>query len=283
MYMKMWITNGIIMVAILAISLSFFSHAFAFSNSLGMNMIPINGGSFIMGEEKGRGGEDEMPVHKVTLSPFFISQTEVTISQWKRFCDESETYWDQWEDVKTYSPKGDYPICFVSWEDAEEFCEWLSEREGKNYRLPTEAEWEYAARGGLHAKLFPWGDKRADGTQCNFADKLEFEKEKDIWADQNIVDGYAYCAPAKAYSPNGYGLYNMAGNVWEWCKEWYCMTYYKESPSKDPSGPSSGRLKVIRGGAWCFHPETLRVSNRCGIDPKLQTGFTGFRVVAVEE
>ena len=256
---------------------------FAFQNGLGMNMLRINGGTFLMGSEEGRGGEDESPVHQVTLSPFFISETEVTLAQWKQFCKEGDTYWDRWKDVKIYSPKDDYPICFVSWEDAKEFCEWLSEKEGKTYRLPTEAEWEYAARGGLEGSAFPWGDDKPDGSQCNFADRLEFEKEKDIWADPNIVDGYAYCAPAKGYPSNGYGLYNMAGNIWEWCEDWYCKTYYKESPSKDPHGPSSGRLKVIRGGAWCFHDDALRISNRYGVDQKLQTGFTGFRVVIPEE
>ena len=88
--------------------------------------------------------------------------------------------WDRWKDVKTYSPKDDYPICFVSWEDAKEFCEWLSEKEGKTYRLPTEAEWEYAARGGLEESAIRWGDDKPDGSQCNFADRLEFEKEKDM-------------------------------------------------------------------------------------------------------
>jgi formylglycine-generating enzyme required for sulfatase activity len=271
------------MITLFNIVLFFSVSTLAFQNSIGMNMVQLSGGNFVMGEEKGRGGEDERPAHMVELSPFFISQTEVTIAQWKKFCDESETYWDQWDKVKNFSPKSDYPICFVSWEDARDFCEWLSEKEGKTYRLPTEAEWEYAARGGLNGKAFPWGDMVPDGTQCNFADKLEFEKEKDIWADQNIVDGFAYCAPAKAYPPNRYGLYNMAGNVWEWCKDWFCATYYKESPTKNPAGPSSGRLKVLRGGAWCFQPDMLRISNRYGTEMNFQTGFIGFRVVTTEE
>ena len=276
---RQWIT----MTVILFTCVLFSFRAYAFQNSLGMYMIQVEGGAFIMGEKVGRGGEDEMPAHEVTLSPFYISQTEVTLSQWKQFCDESDTYWDQWNDVKAFSPGNDYPACFVSWEDAKEFCEWLSEKEGRTYRLPTEAEWEFGARGGLQGKAFPWGDQKPDGTQCNFADRLEFEKEKDVWADQNITDGYAYCAPAKAYPANGFGLYNMAGNLWEWCGDWYCATYYKESPAKDPTGPSSGRLRVIRGGAWCFHPDLLRVSNRYGADAKLRTGFTGFRVVTMEE
>ena len=282
-FMKTDIKRWIIVTILLFVCFIFSECSFAFWNTLGMNMIRISGGPFLMGSEGGRGGEDESPVHQVTLSPFLISETEVTLAQWKKFCDESDTYWDRWDAVRTYSPKEDYPICFVSWEDAKEFCEWLSEKEGRTYRLPTEAEWEYAAKGGLKGRLFPWGDHKPDGSQCNFADRLEMEKEKDVWADPNVTDGYAYCAPSKAYPPNGYGLYNMAGNIWEWCSDWYCKTYYKESPAKDPQGPSSGRLKVIRGGAWCFHSDALRVSNRYGVDPKLQTGFTGFRVVTLEE
>jgi formylglycine-generating enzyme required for sulfatase activity len=277
--LKKWVTTVILSTVLLCFSIP----ASAFRNSLGMDMVPIKGGIFVMGAESGRGGEDEMPAHEVTLSPFFISETEVTVAQWKAFCKGSDTRWNKWNDVTTYSPADTYPVCFVSWEDAQEFCAWLSTKEGRTYRLPTEAEWEFAARGGLQGKPFPWGDREPDGTQCNFADRLEFEKDKDVWADQNIADGYAYCAPARSYPPNGFGLYNMAGNLWEWCGDWYCATHYKESAAQDPNGPTSGRLRVIRGGAWCFYPDMLRVSNRYGVDPTLRSGFAGFRVVAVEE
>lgn len=236
-----------------------------------------------MGEKPERGGEDESPVHTVNLKKFYISESEVTVDQWKRFLDEGETDWDKWKDVKGFSPAGNYPICFVTWEDARDFCNWLSEKEERQYRLPTEAEWEYAARGGLIGNLYPWGDSTPDGKSCNFADKREFEKEKDVWADTNCDDGYAFCAPVKKYPPNKYGLFDMAGNVWEWCQDWYCLTYYKESPTQDPTGPETGRLRVLRGGAWSLHKDMLRVSNRYGAAPKTGTGFTGFRIVAVEE
>ncbi|MGA1868480.1 MAG: formylglycine-generating enzyme family protein [bacterium] len=256
---------------------------YAFQNTLNMQMVEIQEGVFSMGSSLTQGGEDESPVHKVQLKKFHMSETEVTVDQWGKFCEEGETDWDRWEDVKKYSPNGTYPICFVSWEDAKDFCDWLSEKEEKTYRLPTEAEWEYAGRGGLVNEPYPWGGQEPGATHCNFGDKQERDKEKDLWADPHIDDGFAYCSPVKTYPPNKFGLYDMAGNVWEWCHDWYCSTYYQESPGKDPPGPPSGKLKALRGGAWAFHKEMLQVSNRFGIDPKTSAGFIGFRIVAVEE
>ncbi|MBN1226506.1 MAG: formylglycine-generating enzyme family protein [Deltaproteobacteria bacterium] len=256
-----------------------YTYAQDFKNSVGMSMVFIKGGKFTMGDQNNKGASDENPAHRVDVPSFFLSDMVVTSAQWEEFYYDGDTEWDKWEDVKKYSPEKDYPIIFVSWQDAVEFCRWLSEKEGKKYRLPTEAEWEYAARGSLAGKLYPWGDSAPDGSQCNFADKREYLKEKDIWAaGLKIDDGYTYCAKAKDYSPNKYGLYQMAGNVLQWCSDWYCSVYYKDTKVKNPQGPATGKLKALRGGAWCFPALMLRSSSRFGLSPNMQKEFIGFRV-----
>lgn len=276
----------ILVIALLIISFGSAHHLYAqsFKNSVGMNMVFIEGGKFLMGDQCNKGGSDENPVHQVELASFLFSDTVVTNAQWEKFCKSSSAEWNEWEKIKKYSPEKGYPIVFVSWQDAEEFCEWLSKNEGRKYRLPTEAEWEYAARGNLQAKLYPWGDTPPDGTQCNFADKKEYGKEKDIWAaGLAIDDGYSYCAQAKEYTPNNYGLYHMVGNVLQWCSDWYSPVYYKEAIDKNPQGPATGKLRVLRGGAWCFPPLMLRSSGRFGLSASIRKEFIGFRIAMDSE
>jgi len=279
--MRRWLSILFTFFIIPLFMITFYSYAYAqnYKNSLGMTMVYIKGGEFMMGDQNNQGGSDEKPVSKVTLGPFFLAETVVTSAQWEEFYYDSDTEWDDWEEVKKYSPEGIYPIILISWKDAVDFCEWLSEKEGKKYRLPTEAEWEYAGRGGLQKKLYPWGDDAPNGDQCNFADKKEYLKEKDIWAEGiTINDGHSYCAQVKQYPPNNFGLYQMVGNVLEWCSDWYSGIYYKEAVSKNPKGPSTGKQKVLRGGAWCFPSVMLRVSDRFGLSPAIQKEFISFRV-----
>jgi formylglycine-generating enzyme required for sulfatase activity len=146
----------------------------------------------------------------------------------------------------------------VSWGGAAAYTQFYGKR------LPTEAEWEKAARGGLVGKRFPWGDSDPDGTQSNFADK-------------SVDDGYRYTAPVGSFTPNGYGLYDMAGNVGEWCSDWYGGKYYSSSPSHSPTGPSSGTRRVVRGGSWNDIPLFVRVASRMMGPPTFTNYTTGFR------
>jgi sulfatase modifying factor 1 len=122
-------------------------------------------------------------------------------------------------------------------------------------------------------KLYPWGNKPPNGTQCNFADKnTDFD-----FSDRNIDDGYKYTAPVDSYFPNGYGLYNMVGNVWEWCADWYDENYYANSPKRNPTGPTSGETRVVRGGAWNWNISTMRIASRTPNQPTYTYNNTGFR------
>ena len=215
---------------------------------------------------------DEERIHTVTLEDYYIDQYEVTNARYKACVDAGVC--DPPGEVSSYtrssyygnSQYDDYPVIYVSWDDAKAYCEW------RGARLPTEAEWEKAARGGLEGKLYPWGDG-FDGSRANFCDRNCTYN----WANKDYNDGYADTAPAGSYAPNGYGLYDMAGNVWEWVADWYDGGYYGVSPSNNPTGPSTGEYRVLRGGSWLNYGDLLRVANRSGYDPSSRFNFIGFR------
>jgi formylglycine-generating enzyme required for sulfatase activity len=284
----------------------------SFKNSLGMNMIRIPAGSFVMGSSEtdiawamstlAQGQpvslENEFPFHKVRISrPFYISSTEVTVRQFRTFVEETG-YVPDGDDAKggqvfnaqtrrfehkagtswkapgwTVAP--DQPVVMASYNDAQAFVEWLSAKEKLPYKLPTEAQWEYAARGGLPNAQFPWGDQLPDGRRANYADKnTDFE-----WRDRTADDGYKYVAPVGSYEPNGYGLYDMAGNALEWVRDYYGEDYYKFSPEIDPEGPGHGEFRVMKGGEWAFGPVNLRCAFRGWSRPDLAFQNSGFRVI----
>jgi formylglycine-generating enzyme required for sulfatase activity len=247
-----------------------------YTNSIGMKMIAIPAGEFTMGSSPSEEGRFtcEGPLHQVYLDSYYIAEKEVTVRDWKKFVNDTHYPWDKWSLLVTYAPGDSYPILFVTWGDAQAFCRWLSKKEGKVYRLPTEAQWEKAARGGLKGTRYPWGDHAPDGTQCNFADhNTDFP-----WSDHNVNDGYDYTAPVGTYPPNGYGLYDMAGNAWEWCEDWFDWNYYSSSPRKNPTGPPYGLDRVIRGGSWCNDATIIRCAFRGFILPDVPSHPRGFRV-----
>ncbi len=223
----------------------------------GAEMVLIPAGEFQMGSEDGFA--DEKPVHTVFLDAFYMDIHEVTNARYKKFLDatgyKKPKYWD---DQRFNAP--DNPVVGVSWEDAKAYCDWAGKR------LPTEAEWEKAARGGLVGKKYPWGDDISHD-YANFSGS----EGNDLWH---------VTSPVGSFAPNEYGLYDMSGNVLEWCADWHSETYYSESPKENPTGPASGRFKVLRGGSWYASPDSIRISYRGTGDPSYVYFFVGFRCVA---
>lgn len=278
------------------------------------DMVALPGGEFLMGTDYADGfaADGERPVRRVHLKPFLIDRETVTNKRFAEFVEvtgyrtEAETFgwsfvfwshipperfralvadtvaaapwWCQVPGAFWNAPEGpgsdlakrmDHPVVHVSWNDAQAFCEWSGNR------LPTEAEWEYAARGGLVQKLYPWGDKlRPDGEhRCN------------IWQgtfpeEDTADDGYAGTCPVTAFPPNNFGLYSMTGNTWEWCGDWFGVQEEFEDVTHDPNGPLSGTGRVMRGGSFLCHKSycnRYRVAARSSNTPDSSSSNTGFR------
>ena len=276
-----------------------------------MTLLP--GGSFLMGTEDldANAADGEGPVREVTVRPFWIDMGAVSNAMYAEFVfatgyvtdaerygwsfvfagllpgDFPETrgavaapWWRQVLDATWNAPEGphssidermNHPVVHVSWNDAQAYCRWAGTR------LPTEAEWEYAARGSLEQKRYPWGDDLTPGGV----------HRANIW--QGVFpgintedDGYYGTAPVDAYQPNGFGLYNTCGNTWEWCADWFHRSHHRSGPRINPTGPPSGRARVIRGGSYLCHASycnRYRVAARSSSTPESSTGHLGFRCV----
>lgn len=278
-------------------------------------MVQLEGGSFLMGTDSDEGfpADGEGPVREVHVDPFYIDIHHVTNAEFEAFIEDTgyvtdaERYgwsfvfqnfvdektakwaprvqqtpwWVKVDDARWKWPEGrgshvgsrqDHPVVHVSWNDAQAYCEWAG------LRLPTEAEWEYAARGGLRQKTFPWGDElHPDGTHmCN------------IWQgnfpeENTVEDGYRGTAPVKSFPPNDYGLYEVAGNAWEWCNDWFSPDFHVDGPRENPTGPADGEAKVMRGGSYLCHRSycnRYRVAARSANTPDSTTGNLSFRCAA---
>src|SRR4249919_3229202 len=276
-------------------------------------LIEVRGGSFMMGDESAWAypGDGEGPVHEVVASAFAIDRYAVTNEAFGSFVgatgyvSDAQRYgWsfvfggflpddfpttrgvvgaEWWRQVfgadwrhpegphSTIEDRMDHPVVHVSWTDAQAFCAW------SGTRLPTEAEWEYAARAGTSSP-FPWGDElEPDGAHRMNVFQGRFPRTN------TMADGFAGTAPVDAFAPNEFGLYNVTGNVWEWCADWYDPGYYAHSPLRDPPGPVGGTHRVMRGGSYLCHNSycrRYRVSARQGNEPASSTGNVGFRVAA---
>lgn len=249
-------------------------------------MIGLPGGTFLMGtrDEEGFPEDGEGPLREISLDAFHIDALTVTNEQFDVFVRDTQyetdaerygwsfvfygllsekmlathpqvaastPWWCAIPGAAWRRPEGadsdirdrmDHPVVHVSWNDANAYCKWAGKR------LPTEAEWEYAARGGLAGKKFPWGDELTPGGEhrCN------------IWqgafpGQNSLDDGFLGTAPAKSFKPNGFGLYNTSGNVWEWCRDWFSRDFHRDGPRVNPRGPEEGNAKVIRGGSFLCH------------------------------
>ncbi len=243
----------------------------------GMVFVYIEGGCYQMGSPASEAGGDgdERPVHTVCVDGFYMGIHEVTNRQYRKYRPSHRS-----AASNGMSLDGDnQPVIFVSWEDAHRYALWLSRKSGKRYRLPTEAEWEYAARGGRLTARF-WGD-RPDAA-CGYANSYDLSSataHRFEWPPHRCDDRYAVTAPVGSFRPNGYGLYDMLGNVWEWCSDWYGKRYYASSPEKNPSGPTSGTNRVLRGGGWGNYPRYVRSANRGYNRPDGRHVDMGFRLV----
>ena len=232
----------------------------------GAEMVLIPAGSFQMGAAKNEPEEwmqSAKPVHTVELDAFYMDVHEVTVGQFRdMFVRQSGyKYSGNWDSLANYSPGDEYPMVEVNWNDATAYAKWVGKR------LPTEAEWEYAARGGLAGKRYPWGDEITHD-DANWGNTVN---GKDKWSKSSPVD---------SFEANGYGLYDMAGNVWEWCVDWYGSDYYSKSPVKNPPGPNTGSYRVLRGGGWYDHAYYLRVAYRTRLTPLNRRYSGGFRCVS---
>ena len=242
------------------------------------NMIFVAGGTFQMGDQFGDGHDDEKPVHSVTLSDFYLGTTEVTFAEYDLFC--ASTSREQANDSGW--GRGRRPVINVSWLDAVAYCNWRSKEElltpvytisGTNvsanwsangYRLPSEAEWEYAARSG--GRKEKWSGTSSESDLTAYANK------------SGIEDGYEYTAPVGSFRPNDLGLSDMSGNVWEWCWDWKDSAYYGKSAKRNPKGPSSGFRRVIRGGGWFSGSRSCRAAFRSNRAPESRYNYFGFRL-----
>ena len=240
-----------------------------FVNSIGMKFVRIESGSFMMGQENG-GDWDEKPVHKVTVTrPLWMAITEVTNAQYEQF-DHSHR---KLRGKLGFSKMDDEAVVFVNWHDVVKFCRWLSKKEGKTYRLPTEAEWEYACRAGTTTAYHTGSDL-----------PKEFHKNARMsWFPdpaRRREDGEIVPLTVGQTKPNPWGLFDMHGNVEEWCYDWYGP--YSKDDRTDPVGFESGDFKVTRGGSHSTRLSFLRSANRLGTLPADKSWLIGFRVVIGE-
>jgi formylglycine-generating enzyme required for sulfatase activity len=240
-----------------------------FKNSIGMTFVLIPAGSFMMGSpENEPGRSDNEKQHRVTLTQdYYMQTTEVTQGQWKTIMGNNPS------DFKNCGD--DCPVEKVSWNDVQTFLKKLNRLDsGYSYRLPTEAEWEYAARAGTTTSYSFGNDSSLLSKYGNFCDSKCSTKLKDD--SQN--DRFKYTAPVKSYSPNPWGLYDMHGNVWEWCQDWYGK--YPTGSVNNPTGPTTGSYRVIRGGSWVNFARRCRSAYRGSYGPDGAYGHLGFRLCA---
>jgi formylglycine-generating enzyme required for sulfatase activity len=234
--------------------------------------------------------DDERPVHRVFVGEFSIGRFPVTNDEYARFVratgypspsvrdlplvaigERAAEFRElaapyAWEGARPPQGRGNHPVVLVRYDDVLSYCEWLSDDLGRRVRLPTEAEWEKAARGDLEGRRYPWGDD-VDPSRGNYLSGGAVKQERGT-------------KPVGIYPPNGYGLFDVAGNVWEWVADWYAADYYSSGDSSDPHGPASGALRIVRGGSWVSDEETmLRCAYRHKVPPDTYAYSIGFRIV----
>lgn len=244
----------------------------------GMEFILIKGGCYFMGspsDEVGRWG-DEGPQHEVCVDDFMLAKYEVTNLQYRLFQPNHACKPHEGNILD-----GDLqPVVDVSWKEAINYTRWMSKQSGSEYRLPTEAEWEYAARAGSNGGRY-WGDVGTD--TCDYANigdrtaKLNWQNSA-VWTLHDCIDGFTVTAPIGSFKANALGLHDMLGNVWEWTADWYSNGYDVQSPQDNPLGPPKGQYRVLRGGSWYSGPKNTRSARRSWFRPDSHTNSLGYRL-----
>lgn len=288
------------------------------TNSIGMKLALIPAGEFLMGapESDPDAEEHEKPQHKVRITkPYYLGVYEVTVGQFRKFVEAtgyktgaetdgkgSSGYNAElrgfeygkpgytWKNVG-WKQSDDEPVLNDTSDDALEFCRWLSKMEGQTYRLPTEAEWEYAARGGTTTRFFCGDELESTEKFANVFDQSLLEKWESAARDLRLGkphkynipmkwnDGFPFMAPVGSFKPNPFGLYDMHGNAAEWCADWYDKDYYKTSPEADPRGPDKSTTRVVRGGTFLSSPKVSRATMRIASFPDYHNYVISFRVL----
>ncbi len=227
------------------------------SPATGPVLVRVPEGWFLMGSASGQ--DCERPLHRVWIDAFLLAATQVTNAEYERFLHATASQPPPFRNDSNFDHP-QQPVAGVSWFEAARYCDWLSTQTGRNYRLPTEAEGERAARGGFEQKNFRWGDE----------------------PPQSLPDyatrGQTGPGRVARYAANAFGLYDICDNVHEWCSDWYDPDYYASSPERNPRGPASGQRKASRGGSWRHHVKVARCSARSSIPPEFQYADYGFRV-----
>ena len=220
-------------------------------------MVAIPEGWFLMGSDAGQ--ENEQPVHRVWVNAFELAECQVTNAEYAKFLAATKHRAPlHWEDANFSHPE--QPVAAPSWFDAVAYCEWLSAATGRCYRLPTEAEWERAARAGAEQKQFPWGDEPPEQL-LNYSARWKNGPE-----------------PVGQAERNAYGLCDIGANVHEWCADWFAAEYYRASPQHNPQGPEQGQRRSSRGGSWRHQIKVSRCAARASIPPEFQYADYGFRI-----
>ncbi len=222
-------------------------------------LVHIPAGCFLMGSDSGQ--DNERPVHRVRVDAFELAATQVTNAEYGRYLAATgATPPPHWSDPLFSHPQ--QPVVAVSWFEADAYCRWLSAVTGRAYRLPTEAEWEHAARGGQEGKQYPWGDEPPQ-SRPGYSQKWLTGPER-VGQDE----------------PNRFGLFDICANVHEWCSDFYAADYYAVSPERNPHGPEQGERRSSRGGSWRHHVKVSRCAARSSIPPRFQYADYGFRIAA---
>jgi formylglycine-generating enzyme len=260
------------------------------------DMVVIPSGSFAMGspDSEIRRGDDEGPVHIVKIAAFALGKTEITRGQFAEFVERTKySYGDRCWTIESgkyeersgtwrklgYPQEDNHPVACINWNDATAYAKWLSKKTGGNYRLPTEAEWEYATRGNTSTARY-WGDNPDEA--CAYANGADQTAQLQIegatsWSVHLCTDGFAYTAPVGSFKPNAFGLYDMLGNVWEWTEDNYNDSY-GAAPTDGSARQGDGAYRVLRGGSWNNSPSNLRAAIRYKSEPALRFSSFGFRL-----